>query len=96
MIFKYDVCKELVYRCKVNHFINSKGHIVYSSRFIPMKRLSCPGCPKCGGLLECLDGDLPLVSSEVNNQLYSLEMVNISRDWESGHVDEWDLEFREI
>lgn len=94
-------CKGLIYRCKVNHFKNSKGHVIFSSRFIPMKKLSCPGCHKCGALIESLDecianDTLPITTTEKNNQLYSLEMSDISYDWETGYIDDWDLEFKEF
>lgn len=94
-------CKGLIYRCKVNNFKNSKDHIIFSSRFIPMKKLSCPGCSQCGGLIEALNesisnNELPITTTEKNNQLYYLEITDLSWDWETGYLDDWNLEFKEI
>jgi hypothetical protein len=91
---KTDDCKGLIFKCKVNNFLNSKNEIVFSTRFIPMKKLSCQGCPNCGALLDSFqDGILPLTTTEEDGKLYRLGFSNVSTDWESGQVDDFDLEF---
>jgi hypothetical protein len=72
-----------------------------------MKRMSCAGCSHCGALLEDLQERLslygddkfvyaPVVQDAENGALYTLAVANESRDWETGIVDDWDLEFVKI
>jgi hypothetical protein len=95
---KNDVCKGLIFKCKVNNFINSKNEIIFSTRFIPVKKLSCQGCPTCGALMDSLKesliyGILPLTTTSEDGKLYMLGFSNVSTDWETGQVDDFDLEF---
>lgn len=95
-------CKGLVYRAKVNIFLNSKDEFVYQQRMVPMKKMSCPGCVNCGFIKEDLDErisnqDYSMVPEKIeHNALYRLDATHFSRDWESGWVDDWDLEFIKI
>lgn len=93
-------CTGLFYRCKVNSFINSKGAYVYQERMVPLKRMSCPGCVHCGDLLDELNEvafdkymNGPVIEKIKDSGLYKLQITNISTDWESGIVDDWDIEF---
>jgi hypothetical protein len=60
MYEKLMICKGLVYRYKENNFINKKGEIVFQKRFIPVKRLSCTGCPICDCKKDWLKEDFTL------------------------------------
>ena len=92
------VCKGRIYRGKQDAFINVKGEYVYRERMIPLKRQSCSGCDKCGWMDEDLsefvgNDTLPIIQNIEDGATYRLSVVNESRDWESGHVDDYDFEF---
>lgn len=95
-------CNSLIFKAKVNVFLNSKNEFVYQQRMIPMKKLSCKGCNQCGFLLEELDErisnkDFSMIPENIEHgALYRLETTHISRDWETGIIDDWDLEFIKI
>lgn len=92
------VCKGKVFRCRVNAFINAKGEYVYQERMIPLKRRSCPGCEHCSHLEDqlpefiCMGQGVDIQGIE-NGAVYHLEVVDESRDLETGMIDDWDLAF---
>lgn len=96
-----DECKGKIYKCRINNFINGKGEYVESTRMVPQKKLSCPGCKQCG----YLDGEfhesvanntISISGTPEHNQLYSLNLVVVSTDWETGHADDYYLAFNKI
>lgn len=98
-VMSKKTCKGRVYRANVSH-CQTKTGILFAVRLREMKRLSCPGCEYCGWL----DADLPElgldwgiinITEAENGKLYTIEMCNIQRDWESGMVDDWDLKLVE-
>lgn len=71
----------------------------YSSiiRLKLLKRMSCPGCEHCGWIYDQLHEvgpDWPLVGIEKveDGKIYTIGVCNESKDWETGIVDQWDLE----
>ena len=66
-----------------------------------LKRKSCAGCENCGWLI---DEAKELIANEsgfimpdiINGALYALKVTNESRDWESGLIDEYDIEIVQI
>ena len=91
-------CNGMVFRGRLNAFVNSKWEYVYQERMLPLKRKSCPGCEQCGYLDEYLHeftsmGTLPIIENIEHGAIYSLQVVNQSREWETGIVDDWDIEF---
>jgi len=92
-------CKGLIFRGKRNAFISGRGDYVYTERMALLKRKSCKGCERCGYMMEELEeflsnDYLPIIPTHLENgQLYKLTVTNISKDWETGIVDDWDLEF---
>lgn len=52
------ICNGRIYRARLNHFINSQGHVIQTTKMVPMKRLSCPGCTKCAYIDEYLNEDV--------------------------------------
>jgi len=91
-----EQCKGLVYRANVQHCRTKQG-ILFSVRLNKLKKKSCFGCEEC----ECIEDQLseisydwPLINIETveHGKLYTIGFTNISRDWETGVVDEWDLE----
>jgi len=90
------MCKGQRYKANITNFINNQEYFVSTTKMMIQKRLSCPGCEECGGDLlpgHVTEGDIPLLDNIVHGKIYRLTMVNISRDWESGHIDGYDLKF---
>ena len=57
-------------------------------------------CDKCWSMMDMLQEEAAerrviMPVSPVNGALYIAEVVNVSRDWETGYVDDWDIEFVE-
>ena len=95
-------CKGRIYRGRINAYV-SNGKYVYQESMSFLKRESCKGCDKCNFLEDYLhefacdiDGNLPIIKNIKDQALYKLKIVNMSRDWETGYVDEFDLEFVEL
>lgn len=96
-------CKGQVYRCHREYYIGSRGEYVEKVKMVPAKRLSCRGCEQCGSLLDDLQewvgNDTPPIMPDdpySDGEYFRLAVTNINRDWESGMVDDWDLEFVKI
>lgn len=92
-------CKGLIFRGYNNSFFDYKTKRFENKvGFRLLKRKSCKGCEQCWCLLDCLcEGTDNVIYKEVkNNKLYTLIITNILTDYESGHVDDFDLEFKEI
>ena len=95
------ICKGKIYRGIQNAYIGSKGEYVYQERMIPLKRKSCPGCKKCGYLQDAINDELfnesfPIINDIQDQALYELQIVNESRDYESGMIDDWEIEFVKV
>ena len=97
-----SICKGKIYKAKINNFINAKGEYINQIRMVPLKRKSCPGCQYCSNLIDNLleISDMYETSDILSNiehgRLYSLTIVNQTRDFETGIIDDWDVEFVEI
>ena len=88
-------CKGQIYKASMSSFIGSHGDIVDKMVFRPQKRKSCPGCDQCGYLLDDMReaiacGTFIFPNNPVQGKLYMLAIINMSRDWETGIIDEWD------
>lgn len=88
-----ETCKGLFFRGVVNkHWFGDKYRITKELRLL--KRKSCRSCEYCGYLTDELNQDVIVIEPEVEHgALYELKVTNVSRDWESGIVDDWSLEF---
>lgn len=92
-------CRGLIFRCRINRFINKRGEYVETTRMIPLKRKSCSGCEECDWLMEFLSEDINLeIGSPINNcvqdnALYQYTVTYSSRDWETGIVDDLECAF---
>ena len=96
-----ETCKGLIYRCQVNQFLNAKGTYIDSIRMEPLKRMSCPGCDRCAYLRDQTRehismGTPPIINNPVSSALYELRITNLSRDYETGYPDDWDMVFVKI
>lgn len=92
---KKTKCSGLVYRADVSFTTTKRGFGKFI-RLNKMKRLSCPGCPNCEYLEESLsefseDYSVLGIDKVEDGKLYVLSSTNISLDWETGWVDDFDL-----
>lgn len=90
-------CKGLFYRGYESTFYTG-GRLETRMGIRLLKSKSCSGCPKCAHYDEYLNESPELVSgiTEIKHgALYSLT-THVSRDWESGIVDDWDVEIVEV
>ena len=93
-----DECIGKKYRYTENNYINLRGAICLEQKMTPLKKQSCPGCEKCGWIDDDLHESIvnvrpPIIKKAANNGIYTVEITNISRDWETGYVDDYDFEF---
>lgn len=94
-------CKGVIYRASVSNYYKD-GNIGFNTKLRKLKRKSCKGCGNCGWLEDDLqeflynEGGLIGVDKLEQGKLYTVIVVNESRDYESGHVDDYDLEFKEV
>lgn len=89
----------VVYKADVQHCQTVKG-VLFSVRLNKVKKLSCPGCAYCGAIEDDLSNigvDWPIIGIEAceHGKLYTISECNISKDWETGVVDDWDLKVTE-
>ena len=92
-------CTGLVFRFLVNNFVSGDG-ITMKKSFKLLKRKSC-NCSKCQNLLDCFYEDiacgyLPAYDGLSHNDLCTLRCSVISRDFETGYADEWEMVFSKI
>jgi hypothetical protein len=94
-------CKGLTFRGFYNqYYLDGKFEIKQGIKLL--KRKSCSGCEQCFFLHDALrelsdiEGAIVLPKEGLRNgKLYSVQIINESRDWESGMVDAYDLEIFE-
>jgi len=97
---KTDICKGLIFKAKANQYINSNGQFVSTNRLVPVKRKSCLGCEKCHWLVEhagqdIINGNDLMPVKFKHDCLYQLKVIDWSRDYESGYVDDFIVGFVE-
>ena len=66
-----------------------------------LKRMSCPGCEECGWVYDQLrevGPDWPLLGVEKieDGKVYTIGVCNMCTDWETGTIDQCDLEVIEV
>ena len=92
-------CEGWFFRGIENHYFNGTD-LVSTKRLRKLKRKSCsnPGCPTCDWLHEIFiyhhEMDYQDMSFVEQGKLYQLVIVP-HRDWESGIVDDYEIEFEE-
>lgn len=100
-LFNTDVpqenCKGVIYKADVQHCKTERG-ILYSIRLNKLKRMSCPGCNQCVYIEDDIN-EIGPGRSQIKNiemvehgKLYTIEVCDISRDYETGIIDDWNLE----
>lgn len=92
---KENKCRGLVFRGHSSQYVY-KGVIGYRQSINLLKRKSCIGCSKCGWMFdeahEFARNKSIIFPGIDEGRLYTVKVTNISRDWESGYVDDYDLE----
>ena len=101
-----EICVGLFFRVAREAWIGSGGDICFRYRFRPLPSKSCPGCFTCDWLVEDLDQYLYLYNSGdidfqleqyfTHGMLVQLKVTNVSTDWETGIVDDYELDFVEV
>jgi hypothetical protein len=81
--------------------MSENGTYTYKETMVPLKRMSCRGCDKCGAFDETLQEDVysqkaPMINNIEDGAIYQLQFVNCVPDWETGFIDDFDLEFIKI
>lgn len=105
--FKCDnTCKGLVFKCRISSWFDLKHYKISEKKELYLlKRKSCSGCNSCAWLYETFgdmnsDGDVinDIINFDIieNNKLYMISICNVSHDWETGHIDSYDLQLTEI
>jgi hypothetical protein len=95
-------CIGKLFRGYHSMFLCDGTHFGYREGIKLLKRKSCPGCDHCFWMEDELyeranDGDVILPKGGIKQgALYRIEIANVSKDWESGIIDEWDLKIVEV
>ena len=90
-------CIGKVYRADVYNRVTAST-VECSIKLRLRKKLSCPGCERCGWIDESLGAiDKPIINIEEaqHGRLYCIRACNESTDWETGIIDDYDLEIVE-
>lgn len=91
---KGPACKGLFFRVRVSRYTTRSGVIGHKREYRPLKRMSCPGCDKCGWMWDDLaDHGNMFLDGGKDGEVVQLKMANISHDYETGYVDGYDLAF---
>ena len=100
-----EPCRGLIFRLRRSSWSHTGDSVGFKYQFRLLKRKWCKGCDQClflwDDLNERIDDwgkDLSWSDIEFGNTdqaMYQLKVTNISRDWESGYVDDWDIGFVE-
>lgn len=99
-----EACKGRYYRYLESAFIGKNGRLVIQNELRPLKSLSCAGCSDCGYQEDDLKesfADSRGTFLEFDDDLKSgdtvyLALVEDSRDWESGHLDDWHYRVKRV
>lgn len=92
---KKNNCKGLVFRGEHSNYVTSRG-IASTTKLNLLKTKSCGGCETCGWLCDSfkdmhLDGGIIDFETVEHGKLYTIEICNMSKDYESGIVEDYDL-----
>lgn len=101
-----ETCGGLFYRVAREAWFGSNGDICFRYRFRPLTSKSCIGCYTCEWLLEDFAErlndynsgyvDFQLEQYYNHGSLVQLKVTNVSTDWETGIVDDYDIDFVEV
>ena len=85
-------CKGLFFRLRINNFF-LPHKIAFRNDYKLLKSKSCSGCSQCDWMIDDFYNGTQILEDKeiVDGGLYRLGVTNIGRDWETGHVDKYDL-----
>ncbi len=86
-----DECEGRIFRVSVGFFTTKEGGYSKRINLNNLKRKSCGTCNKCTWLDECEVDSIKGINDVIHQKMYKIEMTNISHDYESGLVDDFDL-----
>ena len=95
---KETSCAGKIYKAKINNYISKTGEICNKKSLRLMRKLSCPNCEECGWIEEAVQehiacGYLLLNFEKIeHDKLYTIRTCNLHVDYETGCVDDCDLE----
>ena len=89
-------CKGQIFKAQVSHCRTKRDGFLFSVRLVRQARLSCEGCDNCDWSFDCMGDvspDWPIINiaKAEHGKLYTIGMCNISKDFETCIVDEWNL-----
>ena len=94
-----DNCIGLVFRGYRN-FYKQDDKIELKQGIRLLKRKSCSGCKDCRYLLDYVNEAMScntLIFPEIEDGVeYSIRITNVTTDWESGIVYDWDMEIYKL
>lgn len=99
MSFSKTECKWLTFRGYSNLYFDPKTYSVKMKHELRLlKRRSCPGCKHCNWIYDDLRETLDnvILPDIIDGELYTIQYVNEHKDWETGIVDDYNLEFIHI
>ncbi len=91
-------CKGLFYRYHLTAYKTKKGFATTQS-LTKLKRMSCTGCEMCFNDEDMIETDLDILQEFPfilpagirNGDIIKPYFVPGHRDWETGHVEEWEI-----
>lgn len=92
-------CKGLFWRCRINSYVSNYENIEVKKSLRLLKRRSCPGCAKCGWIMEYFKEDIENYSDYIGNleneKIYTFR-VRMSQGFEDQYPEIDCIEFVEV
>jgi len=92
------ICKGMKFRGYTSTFWS--GHKLETRHGIRfLKRDSCTGCSKCAHFDEFMEEtpeNIIGLNEIKHGKIYTLNVTNMYYDWQSGYLDDWDVEIVEV
>jgi hypothetical protein len=98
---KNDNCSGLIFKAEVQSFMDKRHTYVNTYKIVLLRRKSCK-CINCQILYDCYlescsNECWPILPDNITNGLlYTLNIINEHKDWETGNVDDYDFTFVEL
>jgi hypothetical protein len=91
-------CKGLFFRGYQNLYVSQYGEVHTKQGIKFLKRKSCKGCHQCSFIIDSMKEcpDSVIMPKIVQSHLYSIRVTNQCRDWETGYIDDYDIEVFEV
>ena len=94
-------CKGLFFRCRVNDYHDRGELLTQKITWRLLKKNSCSGCGYCQGFFEDIQAvdDLSCITFPKQPKdfaIYTPMFIPGQSDWETGYLDDWEWDFREV